>query len=302
MPSNKNKWVNVNPSTDYTIEKDTKSITSNHFYKDKSLFNKKSQNVENCYDMNNKNYKSKFAYLDNSREKRFENSTNARIMNSPYMQEEKSPKQPSKYYPMLNGSSKRPITTSTLIRPPSRHKTPNKALGLDTPLNYEKNKNLKQRPNTSKNVRINPNYNNKKRESYEGEDQIPINNFREEIEVQNANNNNEIISSDLINNEVEYDECLSNESQLIKNNEYVKREKSSNSKFSATAYDKFYKEGESYYDQKFNKTSYGSKMNFVENANNFKNKSRKSQSQNYEKNKVLYSSLNKDFLDLFATK
>jgi len=52
--------------------------------------------------------------------------------------------------------NKRPISTSNLMRPPSRHKTPPKALGLDIPIDnisYEKLKIetlIKKRPNTSK--------------------------------------------------------------------------------------------------------------------------------------------------------
>jgi len=57
---------------------------------------------------------------------------------------------------MLGGksaSSKRPISTTNLMRPPSRHKTPNKALGLDTEHDSEdanSNKSSRKRPNTSK--------------------------------------------------------------------------------------------------------------------------------------------------------
>jgi len=76
-------------------------------------------------------------------------------------------------------------------------------------------------------------------------------------------------------------------------------------KFSSTAYGKFLNEEESNYDTLFNNTLHLSTMNSTENNSmniNLKNKARKSQSQTYEKIKELKSSLNKDFLDLFATK
>jgi len=67
-------------------------------------------------------------------------------------------------YPMLGGTKNRPITTSTLIRPPSRHKTPNKNMGLDAQ-SLGLNSKSKNRPNTSKNNKTNFNLINNKRES-----------------------------------------------------------------------------------------------------------------------------------------
>lgn len=102
--------------------------------------------------MNNNNYKSKFSNIDSNKNmnKDLDNlNQNLKYNLSPYLQENtptmnKSGSKNSKFYPMLNedrnNPKKRPISTANLMRPPSRHKLPNKQLGLDTPYDPENDK------------------------------------------------------------------------------------------------------------------------------------------------------------------
>lgn len=169
------------------------------------------------------------------------------------------------------------------------------------------NSKSKNRPNTSKNNKTNFNLINNKRESQEGEDIIPINNFKEDINPNNIENQN----SDLTENVTEQEICVTHEDESQNQTEnqqkpmLVSRNFKNKPKFSSTAYGKFLNEEESNNDTLFNNTLYLSTMNSTENNSmniSLKNKARKSQSQTYEKIKELKSSLNKDFLDLFATK